>query len=70
MAAIAWARAGSELGLVDGLTSVDELVRKLGGERARAKRLRVRRRFSLARLPRLLAEAALEVMEERRLQFR
>ena len=61
---------GVELGLVDGLASVDELVRTLGGERARARRFRVRRRFSLARLPRLLAHALLDVMEERRLDLR
>ncbi len=60
---------GVELGLVDGLTSVDELVRTLGGERARVRRLRPRRRFSLARLPRLLVEAVLTVAEERRLEF-
>ena len=61
---------GVELGLVDGLTSVDELVRALGGERARARRFRVRRRFSLARLPRLMAHALLDVIEERRLDIR
>ncbi len=61
---------GVELGLVDGLTSVDELVRVLGGDRARVRRFRVRRRFSLARLPRLVAHALLDVMEERRLDIR
>ncbi len=61
---------GQELGLVDGLTSVDELVRTLGGERARARRYRAKRRFSLARLPRLLLEAAVTIAEERRLTFR
>ncbi len=61
---------GHELGLVDDLSSVDELVRRLGGERARPRRLRARRRFSLARLPRLMVEAALDVAEERRLVFR
>ena len=61
---------GRELGLVDGLTSVDELIRALAGERARPRRFRPRRRFSLARLPRLLLEAALAVAEERRLEFR
>ena len=61
---------GRELGLVDGLTSVDELVRSLGGERARPRRFRPRRRFSLARLPRLMMEAALTIAEERRLEFR
>ncbi|WP_158742866.1 S49 family peptidase [Acidisphaera sp. L21] len=61
---------GQELGLVDGLTSVDELVRRLAGERARVRRFRVRRRFSLARLPRMMMEAALTLAEERRLEFR
>ena len=61
---------GVELGLVDGLTSVDELVRTLGGDRARARRFRMRRRFSLARLPRLTAQALLDVVEERRLELR
>ncbi len=61
---------GVELGLVDSLTSVDELVRTLGGDRARARRYRARRRFSLARLPRLVAHALLDVMEERRLDLR
>ena len=61
---------GQQLGLVDGLTSVDELVRTLGGERARPRRFRPRRRFSLSRLPRLLLEAAWTVAEERRLDFR
>jgi signal peptide peptidase SppA len=59
-----------ELGLVDGLGSVDELVRALAGERARERRFRVRRRFSLARLPRMLATAALDVMEERGFRLR
>lgn len=54
------------LGLVDGITSVDELVRTLGGERARARRFRPRRRFALARLPRLMIEAALDVAAARR----
>jgi signal peptide peptidase SppA len=56
---------GVALGLVDGLTSVDELVRTLGGERARVKRFRVRRRFSLARLPRVLVDAVVDGVEER-----
>ena len=60
---------GVELGLVDGLTSVDELVRTLAGERARARRFRVKRRFSLMRLPRMLAEAGLDAVEERALRW-
>ncbi len=61
---------GVELGLLDGLTSVDELVRHLAGDRARPRRLRPRRRFSLARLPRLTAEALFDLAEERRLTLR
>jgi signal peptide peptidase SppA len=61
---------GAALGLVDDLTSVDELVRTLGGERARTRRFRARRRFSLARLPRLMLEAAIDVAEARRLTLR
>ncbi len=61
---------GQALGLVDGLTSVDELVRTLGGDRARPRRFRARRRFSLARLPRLMAEAMLDLAEERRFTLR
>lgn len=58
------------LGLVDGLTTVDELVRALGGERARERRYRRGRRFSLARLPRLVIDAALDAAEERRFMLR
>ena len=61
---------GVELGLVDTLTSVDELVRTLGGDRARSRRFRARRRLSLIRLPRLIAHALLDVVEERRLDLR
>ncbi len=61
---------GIELGLVDGLTTVDELVRTLGGTRARERRLRPRRRFSLTRLPRLMMEAGVEMAVERQLRFR
>lgn len=61
---------GVELGLVDGLTSVEELAKALGGEKARTRRFRMRRRLSLARLPRLLAHAVLDAMEERRLDLR
>jgi signal peptide peptidase SppA len=56
---------GVALGLVDGLTSVDELVRVLAGEKARVRRFRVRRRFSLVRLPRVLVEAVLDGVEAR-----
>ncbi len=61
---------GMALGLVDGLTSVDELVQTLAGERARPRRFRPRRRFSLARLPRLMIDAALDAASARRLELR
>jgi signal peptide peptidase SppA len=61
---------GVALGLVDGLTSVDELVRTIAGDRARPRRLRPRRRFALAGLPRLMAEAVWDLAEERRFTLR
>jgi ClpP class serine protease len=54
-----------EAGLIDRLGDVDALVRELGGKRARAETFRPRRRGLLSRLPRLTAEALLEVAEER-----
>jgi len=54
-----------EVGLIDRLGDVDMLVRELGGKRARAETLRPRRRGLLGRLPRLTAEALLDVAEER-----
>ena len=58
------------LGLVDGITTVDELVKTLGGEKARARRFRPKRRFSLLRLPRMMAEAGFDVAEERLARIR
>ncbi len=59
-----------ELGLIDGLGDLDSLVRRLGGERARARVYRPRRGGLLRRLPRLIAlaaiDAGLEAMAERR----
>ena len=54
-----------ELGLIDGLTDLDALVRKLGGERAVARRFAPRRRGLLRRLPRLAVDAMLDALEER-----
>jgi ClpP class serine protease len=52
-------------GLIDGLATVDELVRELGGERARPRRVAPKRsRFGL-RLPRLALDTMLDVLEER-----
>jgi ClpP class serine protease len=52
-------------GLIDGLATVDELVRQLGGERARARRFAPRRSRLSLRLPRLVIEALLDALEER-----
>jgi signal peptide peptidase SppA len=52
-------------GLVDGLSTVDELVRVLGGDRARPRRFAPKRPGLLARLPRLAIDTALDAVEER-----
>jgi signal peptide peptidase SppA len=53
------------LGLIDGLATVDELVRDLAGDRARPHRIAPRRpRFSL-RLPRLALDTLLDALEDR-----
>lgn len=54
-----------EVGLIDAFGDVDSLVRSIGGEKARARVFRPRRRGLLGRLPRLLAEAVLDALEER-----
>ncbi len=58
------------LGLIDGFGDIDTVVREIGGERARAQRLRPKRRLRLlGRLSRMLAReaaaAAFEALEER-----
>lgn len=56
---------GLALGLIDGFTDTDELVRKLGGERAKPRHIRPRRRGWLKRLPRLVADSLMDAIEER-----
>lgn len=57
----------AELGLIDGTTDLESLVRRLGGDRARARPFRPsRRRSLLARLPRLALDAALDAAADRR----
>ena len=56
---------GLALGLIDGFADIDELVRRLGGERARPHVFRPRPRGWLRRLPRLFAESVLDTIEER-----
>ena len=53
------------LGLIDNLSTVDDLVRQIGGDRARARRFAPKRPRLPIRLPRLLADAALDALEER-----
>ena len=53
------------VGLIDGLTTVDELVRELGGDRARARRFAPKRPRLGLRLPGMAIEAVLDVLEER-----
>jgi signal peptide peptidase SppA len=52
-------------GLIDGLATVEELVRQLAGERARARRIAPRRSRLALRLPRLALDTLLDALEER-----
>ncbi|HEX2941314.1 MAG TPA: S49 family peptidase, partial [Rhodopila sp.] len=52
-------------GLIDGFATVDDLVRQLGGERAWPRRFAPKRPRLPLRLPRMLLDAALDVLEER-----
>ena len=60
------------LGLIDGFSTVDDLVRQLGGDRARARRIAPKRSRLLGRLPRLALDLLLDTLEERtwRIEFR
>ena len=53
------------LGLIDGFSTVDELVRQLGGDRARARRIAPKRSRLLGRLPRLTLDVLLDALEDR-----
>jgi signal peptide peptidase SppA len=55
-----------QVGLIDGLTDIDSLVRELGGAKARAKVFRPRRRGLLRRLPGMMVNALFDAVEERR----
>lgn len=52
-------------GLIDGLSTIDELVRQLGGDRARPRRFAPKRRRLWARLPRLAVDVVLDALEDR-----
>jgi signal peptide peptidase SppA len=60
------------LGLIDGFSTVDDLVRQLGGDRARARRIVPKRSHLLGRLPRLTLDVVLDALEDRswRMDFR
>jgi ClpP class serine protease len=58
------------VGLIDGFSDIDSLVRKLDGAKARLRVLRPRRRGLLARLPRVLADAIIDALEERSWRIR
>ena len=53
------------LGLIDSLGTVDDLVRGLGGDRARPRRFAPKRQGLLSRLPRLGIDALLDAVEDR-----
>ena len=53
------------VGLIDGLTTVDDLVRELGGDRARARRFAPKRSKLSLRLPRLALDTLLDALEDR-----
>jgi ClpP class serine protease len=52
-------------GLIDALGDLDQVARALGGEKVRLQHNRPRRRGLLSRLPRILADAAMEALEAR-----
>jgi ClpP class serine protease len=53
------------VGLIDGFATVDELVRDLGGDRARPRRIAPKRSRLALRLPRLALDMAMDALEER-----
>jgi ClpP class serine protease len=54
-----------QVGLIDGLSTLDELVHQLGGDRARPRRITPKRALLSLRLPRLAVDAMLDVLEDR-----
>ncbi len=54
-----------KLGLIDGFATVEELVRDLGGDRARPRRIAPKRPRLALRLPRLAVDAVLDALQER-----
>ncbi len=56
-------------GLIDSLTTVEDLVRQLSGDRARPRRIAPKRPRLSLRLPRLALDSALDALEERAGRF-
>ena len=56
-------------GLIDSLTTVEDLVQQLGGDRARPRRIAPKRPRLSLRLPRLALDTALDALEERAGRF-
>jgi ClpP class serine protease len=56
---------GLAMGLIDGLSTVDELVKQLGGDRAHPRRIAPKRSRLSLRLPRLALDTVLDALEER-----
>jgi len=54
-----------DAGLIDGFSTVEELVRDLGGDRARVRRFAPKKSRLLSRLPRLGVDAVLDALEDR-----
>lgn len=52
-------------GLIDGFATIDDLVRQLGGDRARPRRFAPKRSRLLGRLPRMTLDMVLDALEER-----
>jgi signal peptide peptidase SppA len=53
------------VGLIDAFGDIDGVVRRVGGDKARPRFFRARRRGLLGRLPRMLVDAVLDAVEER-----
>ena len=53
------------LGLIDGFETVEDLIRQLGGDRARPRRFAPKRQGMLARIPRFSIDVLLDALEDR-----
>jgi len=58
------------VGLIDSFGDIDGVVRSVGGDKARSRMFRARKRGLLGRLPRMLADGLLDAVEERSARIR